>query len=252
MRRIPDTEEPNRYTDTDFLTEAFVEVMEDARLRVKMQYPLLGMKHAETHCYVRKTVYEMLQVAASKLPRGYRLQIQDAWRPFALQKELFEVYSEDILKQFSLQNAEEQLQKETICKFVSDPVMDREVPPVHTTGGAVDVTIVDERGVELNMGTGFDAFTPRTYTSYFEKEAQSDEENALPCGEKEYTLQEKMQIRENRRLLYHCMTEAGFTNLPSEWWHYDYGDRFWAYYCQKPAIYDGRFTKETIAQITPS
>ena len=37
-------------------------------------------------------------------------------------------------------------------------------------------------------------------------------------------------VRDNRRLLYNVMTEAGFTNLPSEWWHYDYGDKFWAHF----------------------
>ena len=42
------------------------------------------------------------------------------------------------------------------------------------------------------------------------------------------------------------MTKAGFTNLPSEWWHYDYGDRFWAYYNKCSAIYEGVFTKEEI------
>ena len=35
------------------------------------------------------------------------------------------------------------------------------------------------------------------------------------------------------------MIKAGFTNLPSEIWHYDYGNRAWAYYNKKPAIYKG-------------
>ena len=39
--------------------------------------------------------------------------------------------------------------------------------------------------------------------------------------------------------LYNAMIKAGFTNLPSEVWHYDYGNRAWAYYNKKPAIYKG-------------
>ncbi len=45
---------------------------------------------------------------------------------------------------------------------------------------------------------------------------------------------EDEQVRENRRLLYYAMIDAGFTNLPSEWWHYDYGDRFWHIRCASP------------------
>jgi len=37
------------------------------------------------------------------------------------------------------------------------------------------------------------------------------------------------------------MIEVGFSNLPSEWWHYEYGDKNWAYIQGKPAVYDGIF-----------
>lgn len=35
------------------------------------------------------------------------------------------------------------------------------------------------------------------------------------------------------------MIKAGFTNLPSEWWHYDYGDAFWSYYTKNAVKYQG-------------
>ena len=72
------------------------------------------------------------------------------------------------------------------------------------------------------MGTGFDDFTEKSLTSHFESQSSD--------------------IRDNRRLLYRVMTEAGFTNYPLEWWHYDYGDSFWSYYTGKPAIYRGIIT----------
>lgn len=191
-----------------------------------MQYPKMGMCHAEQRCFVREEVYQMLKDAANQLPVGYQFKIFDAWRPFALQQELYEVYSDKIMSEFHLNGRSEEEKRAVITKFVSEPVRDRDIPPVHTTGGAIDLTIIGKDGQELEMGTDFDAFSDKTYTSYFEKK----EENVV--------------VRDNRRLLYHVMTEAGFTNLPSEWWHFDYGDRFWAYYNKKPALYRGVFTRE--------
>lgn len=225
MKAIPVVQEPERYTRSQFQNSPFVEIVTNDRFEVNMQYPILGMQHAERHCFFRKEAYERLQEAADKLPRGYRFQILDAWRPFALQHELYEEYREDIIRQFQLGNCEAEYQASVIRRFVSDPVSDHAVPPVHTTGGAIDLTIVDAEGKPLDMGSGFDEFSDRTYTAYYEKEGSQN-------------------IRDNRRLLYHIMTEAGFTNLPSEWWHYDYGDRFWAFYKQCDAIYEGVFTKE--------
>ena len=40
-------------------------------------------------------------------------------------------------------------------------------------------------------------------------------------------------------MLYNVMLQSGFTNLPSEWWHYDYGTKFWGYYKKKDALYKG-------------
>ncbi len=233
MRSIPKVADPERYTESAFTDSAFMELKSCDLWDVKMLYPVLGMEHAERQCFVRQEMYERLRAAAGNLPDGYRFRIWDAWRPFALQYELFEKYSVDIIRDFALENKTEAERKAVICKFVSDPVPDKAVPPAHTTGGAIDLTILDPEGRELPMGCDFDAFTDKTYAAYFEmpEHLQSAEEE---------------QIRDNRRLLYFAMTDAGFTNLPSEWWHYDYGDRFWAYYQKKPAIYEGVFTREDI------
>ncbi len=227
MKAIPKIKEPEKYEVTDFTYSDFVQITSDEFFDVQMQYPVLGMKYAEPLCYVRKEVSERLLNAAKHLPKGYRFRIWDAWRPFALQDELYDVYSADIIKKFGLKDCGEEQKRFIISRFVSAPIADKTVPPVHTTGGAVDVTIIDETGNELDMGTRFDAFTDLTYTAAFE-------------NEKDQT------VRDNRRLIYNIMTSAGFTNLPSEWWHYDYGDRFWAYYNNKPAIYEGIFTREEI------
>lgn len=225
MLNIPDIEDPKRYIKARFENSKFVKIESNELFDVKMQYPIMGMENAETDCLVRREVYQKLIEAHSYLPEGYKLRIWDAWRPFALQRELYEKYSEMIIQTFELSEENDEHKEMIIRKFVSEPVEDRDIPPVHTTGGAVDVTIIDYMGNELEMGTAFDAFTDKTKTSYFENE--KDE-----------------VVKKNRRLLYSIMTRAGFTNLPSEWWHFDYGDRFWAHYNDLPSIYRGVFTKE--------
>lgn len=226
MKSIPELSEPELYEDRDFRDFKFVEILSNDMITVDMQYPKMGMCHAEQHCFVREEVYKMLNEAANKLPAGYKFKIFDAWRPFALQQELYEVYSNKIMREFHLNESSEEQKKAVITKFVLEPVLNRDIPPVHTTGGAIDLTIIGKEGYELEMGTDFDAFSDKTYTTFFEKK------------------EENVEVRDNRRLLYHVMTEAGFTNFPSEWWHFDYGDRFWAYYNKKSALYRGVFTRE--------
>lgn len=228
MDPIPAIPDPERYTDICFKESGFIRLESCEYYDVCMQYPKLGMDNAEEDCFVRREIPELLIKASESLPKGYRLRIWDAWRPFDLQEELYIDYSRDIIKQFGLEDKSEEERSAVIRNFVSEPVPDRDIPPVHTTGGAVDVTILDPDGKELDMGSGFDEFSHRTYTAFYEG---SDEEN----------------IKSNRRLLYSAMTGAGFTNLPSEWWHYDHGDRFWAYYNKRPAIYRGVFARDEIS-----
>ena len=227
MNPIPEIHDPERYTESSFAYSEFVKLENDDCFDICMQYPILGMDNAECDCFVRIEVYELLKKAAGNLPNGYRFRILDAWRPFALQKELYEDYSLDITDQFGLAEKTEADRNAFIRKFVSDPVYDKDVPPVHTTGGAVDITIIGTDGNGLDMGSGFDEFSDRTYTAFYETSG-----NEI--------------VKNNRRLLYSIMTDAGFTNLPSEWWHYDYGDRFWAYYNKRPALYRGVFTRNEI------
>ena len=262
LRAIPRMKDPARYEARSFTDSDFMELHSSEKIDVGMQYPILGMKNAETKCLMRREAAERLYAAARNLPEGYRFRIWDAWRPFALQHELYEVYSKDVIRYFRLENVSEEERNAVIRGFVSDPIPDHEVPPVHTTGGAIDLTILDDHGCELDMGTGFDAFTELTRTDYFENDARldlvRDAKGSLrfDAGQgtrgvsaengAEMSMERALQIRDNRRLLFGIMTEAGFTNLPSEWWHFDYGDRFWAFYNEKSAIYGGVFTKEEI------
>lgn len=226
---IPSLETPN-YTEVknNFLQEEFIEIKELDRLKIDLQYPKLGFDNVVNKAYIRKSAYEMLLKALEILPKEYGFKILDVWRPFALQKELFEKYSGKIIKDFKLENLSEKDKIDFISKFVADPIKDRNYPPMHTTGGAIDLVLINSNGEELDLGVGFDEFTEKTNTDYFEKNENNEE------------------VKINRRLLFNSMTLAGFTNLSSEIWHYDYGDKNWAFYTKKKSLYKGVFTKEEI------
>lgn len=229
LKPIPVEPDPGIYREHEFKDSPLVPVQENEKIRIEMQYPERGCKNAESRCLLRKEVQDMLQDAAAKLPEGYKFVIWDAWRPFALQKELFETYSEAIIRDFHLEDLDEKERVRKISMFVANPVHDTEFPPAHTTGGAIDLTIEKPDGELMEMGTGFDSFSGATRTAYFETDAAEGVEDAEI-------------IRTNRRILYHIMLEAGFTNLPSEWWHYEYGDMNWAHARNQKAIYQGIFS----------
>jgi D-alanyl-D-alanine dipeptidase len=104
----------------------------------------------------------------------------------------------------------------TFVTIATDP----NVIPIHSTGGSVDLTLVDESGAELDMGTGFDHFGPEAAALYFER------------GEV------NKRAGDNRRILRKALIEAGFRYDEDEWWHFDYGNQIWAAALHKPkAIY---------------
>ena len=186
-------------------------------------YANLEIEGATDKCFMRQGVYERLLLAESYLPRGLKFKLYDAWRPFDVQLSLYNEYRNKVAKE-NLGISDEETDSLTML-FVSKPLRDELLGPVHATGGAIDLTIVDCTGKELDMGTDFDFFGDMANTDYFEKNPVN------------------IVARDNRRMLCHVMSEAGFTNLPTEWWHYDYGNRFYAYYSGKSAVYGCVFEK---------
>ena len=204
--------------------EGLVDITEykNSKIIVDFAYYRRGVPYSIDKCLMRKSVAEKLMNASLKLPEGLCFKIFDAWRPFEVQQQLFSQYREKVKAQNPLMsNTEIDLQTQ---KFVSKPLKSLENSPVHSTGGAIDLTLATLDGKELKMGTEFDDFSLKAYTAYYE-----NEEN------------QEIEIRNNRRVLYNVMISEGFTNLPTEWWHFDYGDKFWAYYTNNVAFYSGIF-----------
>ena len=180
------------------------------------QYFLHRIEGAVPECYVRKTVLARLLEAASLLPSGYRFVLLDAWRPRQVQTTLFQKFRFELREKMPLLDDQEITTLAT--QFVSPPSLNPTSPSPHVTGGAVDLTLVDETGCCLPMGTAFDETKDRSLTNYFERKLAS----------KERLEGEEMEFLRNRRVLYGVMTRAGFTNYPEEWWHYEYGNQNWA------------------------
>ena len=122
---------------------------------------------------------------------GWRLCIYDATRPMRVQQIMW-----DKVKGTPQQN------------YVSNP---RNGGGLHNYGLAVDVSIIDERGDSIDMGTKVDALNYMSHTD--------NEEELVRTGKI------SRQAMENRRLLRRVMREAGFKSLRSEWWHFNYTTR---------------------------
>ena len=191
----------------------------NAGFLVDSQYNRQGVPGSYSDCYVRESLVPMLKKAEGLLPKGLQLKIYDGYRPICIQQRLWNLYRQKIKNEYPGLSDEELDFKTSF--FISKPSYDINRPSLHNTGGAIDLTIVTESGYELNMGTLFDDFTDRAWTNHFETYEQCED------------------VKQNRRMLYNVMMEAGFTNLPSEWWHYDYGDKFWSYFKGQPAKYIG-------------
>ena len=158
-------------------------------------------KSCKKATFVRESVAKRLVVAQSNLPKGYRLMLCCGHRTLSIQKKMYDKRY-DKLKKENPQLSKEKLKDET-SKFIA-PV---DIVPPHSTGGAIDISIIGPNQKELNMGTKIGTFTEETYTN-------SSKISKI--------------AKKNRKLLISVMTKAGFVNYPTEWWHWSYGDRDWA------------------------
>jgi D-alanyl-D-alanine dipeptidase len=129
-------------------------------------------------CFLRlKTVKALVEANKTFMKKGYKIKIFDCYRPLDIQKKMWKIVSNP--------------------EYVANPAKGS----IHNRGGAVDITLVDSNGKELEMGTPFD---------FFGKEASHNYADL------------SQEVKENRMLLKKIMTEANFNSFDSEWWHYNF------------------------------
>ena len=128
-------------------------------------------------CFLRvKTVKALLEANKTFLDKGFRIKLYDCYRPKSIQKKMWKIVPD--------------------ANFVANP----KKGSIHNRGGAVDISLVDSLGMEVNMGTKFD---------FFGKEASH---NYLDLSE---------EILANRKFLKDIMLQHNFKSFDSEWWHYN-------------------------------
>ena len=184
-------------------------------------YYYRGIAGSYKHIYVRDSVAAMLTYARTLLPDGYDFKVWDGYRPVCVQERLWKHQRAKVVAYNKGKNLSAEEIDRLTSFFVSKPSHDINKPSLHSTGGSIDLTLIDSKGSPVDMGTEFDAFGDKAWTNHFESYEMNEE------------------VRKNRRILYNTMIKAGFTNLPSEWWHYDYGTKFWGYFNNTPALYQG-------------
>jgi D-alanyl-D-alanine dipeptidase len=161
--------------------------------------------HYRRETLLRDTAARMLCKADSLLPKGYRLAVVEGWRPPHIQRRMYGA----VWKRFATANPDwsETRLKRVVNQFTAP--LNTRVPPPHSTGGAVDLTLVDANGHPYDVRTPYELYDSKGY--YFDAPGLSEE------------------ARKNRRIMADALLDAGMTNYPSEYWHWTYGDQGWAY-----------------------
>lgn len=163
---------------------------------------IIDLRYATANNFTEKILYDSLSIAylhpmaAEKLIKAhqllkvkypsFRFLIFDAARPLSVQKKMYEV-----------------VQGTPYAAYVANPSK----TGLHNYGMAVDLTICDLNGKELDMGTPFDFFGAAA--------GINREEELIAQGKLT-----KEQVN-NRKLLREVMIEAGFITIRGEWWHFN-------------------------------
>lgn len=175
--------------------ENFVELVNAVDLRIDLRYAGLnnfaGVNFYKdfNRCYVHKDCAVKFSVARRELARlrpDFKFVIYDALRPRSVQRHLWSL----------VVGTEGE-------KYFANP----DVGSVHNYGFAIDLSLLDRNGFELDMGAGFDDFREIAQPRFEERFLA---EGALT----------RVQL-ENRLLLRSVMVAAGFIQLAHEWWHFD-------------------------------
>jgi zinc D-Ala-D-Ala dipeptidase len=170
---------------------------------------------------VRQGLAARLDAARRDLPLGISLRVVEGHRSVADQRAIIASYSAEVCA------AHPGISPEDLHRLTSRFVSPIAVAP-HVAGAAVDLTLVDACGDELDMGTPIDA-TPEQSDGACYFDAAGINADA----------------RAHRDLLARVLGGAGLVNYPTEWWHWSFGDRYWALVTGAPAALYGPVERAT-------
>lgn len=151
---------------------------------------VLDLKYATTDNFLHQKVYDcpecFLRISTAKalvkanqelIKKGFRIKLYDCYRPLDVQKKMWKILPG--------------------TNYVANPKKGSK----HNRGAAVDLTLVDSFGNELDMGTKFDFFGREAHHTYLN----------LP-----------KEVLQNRKLLKQTLAKYNFKSIYNEWWHYEF------------------------------
>ncbi|PPS41480.1 M15 family metallopeptidase [Chroococcidiopsis sp. TS-821] len=185
-------------------------------------YQQLGAVYGDrSPYYLRQGVVSALLAAQTQLQKQYpawRLLIFDAYRPVAVQQFMVDYTFEQVVRAAELQvdnlsATQRQEIWQQVYQLWAVPSLDDRYPPPHSTGAAVDLTLINDTGETVDMGSAIDELSPRSHPDYYTNSTDA----------------EAQKYHFHRQVLFEAMHSAGFQRHPSEWWHFSLGDQLWAY-----------------------
>ncbi len=185
-------------------------------------YEKLGANyHGLSPYFLRETVLNYLikaQEYLQEIKPHWQIKIFDAYRPVEVQEFMVNYAFDELVKSrnlnlVSLTKIELENLWSEVYKMWALPTLDPQMPPPHSTGGAIDLTLVNQLGETVNMGGEIDEISEISYPNYYA--------NSSNIQAQEY--------HQNRQLLKTIMTKANFKQHPFEWWHFSYGDQMYAW-----------------------
>jgi zinc D-Ala-D-Ala dipeptidase len=188
-------------------------------------YQKLGAPYGDrSPFFLRQGILDRLYDAQTYLQYhqpGWRIQIFDAYRPVAVQQYMVDYTFHELvtaqgLSPQELTPTQRQAFQEQVYQFWALPSLDPATPPPHSTGAAIDITLVDAENQTIDMGSPIDEISPRSYPDYFANRCHPD----------------GVQYQNHRQILADAMRSARFRQHPNEWWHFSFGDQLWAWLSQ--------------------
>lgn len=168
----------------------------DSRWKLDVKYATTDnfvgkVMYSSARCFLREKPAEMLVEAQKwldKNAKGYVLMMKDCYRPVRVQHIMWDA-----------------VKGTPKSGYVADP--NSKYGSVHNYGCAVDLTIMDPKGKEVDMGTAYD---------FLGKLAE-------PRHEEEFVTEGKLKREHvtNRKILRDAMVAAGWKTIPNEWWHFN-------------------------------
>ncbi|MCP9887150.1 D-alanyl-D-alanine dipeptidase [Cyanobium sp. ATX 6A2] len=184
---------------------------------------------------VNRRLLQAQQLLRQSQPH-WALAIFDGWRPLAVQAFMVDHSIISSCRERGIDPGQASPEREAVVaevgRFWAPPNADPAAPPPHSTGAAVDLTLADNEGEPLEMGSAIDAIGVVSEPDHFLRASQQ-------CGDRQ--LQARYLLWHQRRsLLRDVMDQAGFVQHPNEWWHFSWGDQLWAWRRGEPAARFGR------------